>query len=118
MRLRRHSIRAGALLAPVLMLAACGDESADVEAEGNGLTASGEVLAPTVSDAMIPTDQLRSAAPRLREQPRSDTTGGDAEPGEDEGIAEADPGLETAPEVLAEPEDDQGEPAEQSTPVI
>ncbi|MFO6447954.1 hypothetical protein ACLBKU_12490 [Erythrobacter sp. NE805] len=50
-----------AVLAPALLLAACG-EQASAPAEQGG-EASGEILQGSVSDAMIPLDQLTSEAP-------------------------------------------------------
>ena len=51
-----------ALLALPLALAACEQQAADTPAEQGG-AASGEVLAGSISDAMIPLDQLSSQAP-------------------------------------------------------
>lgn len=45
-----------------LLAAACEDQAADAPAAQGG-AASGEVLAGSISDAMIPLDQLESEAP-------------------------------------------------------
>ena len=49
------------ILALTLLAAACGDEAAAPAEQGG--EASGEVLAGSVSDKMIPLDQLKSEAP-------------------------------------------------------
>ena len=58
------SIRFVALCAVLLigLLAACSDDAAD-PADGTGGVASGEVLEGSISDAMLPLDELRSQAP-------------------------------------------------------
>jgi hypothetical protein len=54
-------MKRAACLALCLILAACGDEAAPAAKQGGA--ASGEVLAGSISDAMIPLDQLESEAP-------------------------------------------------------
>lgn len=49
-------------LVPLALLAACGDKPAS---EGDDRSASGEVLEGTISDAMLPLDQLTSEPPLL-----------------------------------------------------
>lgn len=49
------------ILALVILVAGCGDQAAAPAEQGG--EASGEVLAGSVSDAMIPLDQLESEAP-------------------------------------------------------
>jgi len=52
-----------AFAAPLLLaLSACGDEG-DLAVENDGREASGEVLEGSISDAMLPLDQVRSQAP-------------------------------------------------------
>ncbi|WP_285713555.1 hypothetical protein [Erythrobacter oryzae] len=63
-----------ALLALPLALAACEQQAADAPAEQGG-AASGEVLPGSISDAMIPLEQLDSQAPLAPRQVR--TTGED-----------------------------------------
>jgi hypothetical protein len=65
--------RAAPLLALTLLVAGCG-EQADAPAEQGG-AASGEVLEGSVSDAMIPLDQLKSEAPLAPRQAQGDITG-------------------------------------------
>lgn len=48
------------VLACALGLAACGDDAAEAPAEGDERGARGEVLGGTISDDMIPLDQLQS----------------------------------------------------------
>jgi len=62
------------LLALPLALAACEQQAADAPAEQGG-AASGEVLPGSISDAMIPLEQLDSQAPLAPRQVR--TTGED-----------------------------------------
>lgn len=59
MSIRRHTAVAMPLL---LALAACEDEP-EVVVEDDGREASGEVLEGTISDDMLPLDQVRSQAP-------------------------------------------------------
>ncbi len=47
---------------PALMLAGCGDDPAPIADDGTR-EASGEVLEGSISDDMLPTDQVRSQAP-------------------------------------------------------
>ena len=116
MKLARYAMCAAAL-APVMLLAACGDDTADVETSGEGGQATGEVFAPTVSDAMIATDQLRSSPPLLGMQPAptvvEDEPEADAmEQALDEGEAEPEPSAAPAPApVAAEPEREAADPA-------
>jgi hypothetical protein len=58
------------LLALPLALAACEQQAADAPAEQGG-AASGEVLAGSISDAMIPLEQLDSQAPLAPRQVRT-----------------------------------------------
>jgi hypothetical protein len=73
-----------------LLLVACGDDPAPEEGE-----VSGEVLEGTISDAMLPLDQVRSRAP-LAEPTESAgaapaAAGDTAEPAEEPVEAEPDP---------------------------
>ena len=72
-------------LLPLALLAACNDQVSD-----DSRSASGEVLEGTISDAMLPLDQVRSQPPLVA--PRSRSTGADdadeAEAGEGPGAAE------------------------------
>ena len=65
-----------ASLLPFALLAACQDEAAPVEGEGD---VSGEVLEGTISDDMLPLDTVRSQPPLLNEDPEA-ADAGDSEP--------------------------------------
>jgi hypothetical protein len=82
------------VLAPLALLCACGGDSGS---KTEGRAASGEVLEGSVSDAMLPLDQLKSQAPRVQEAtPSGDASGaaGDAEqkPGAADGEGGGDAG--------------------------
>jgi hypothetical protein len=91
--------------AALLLLGACdyfGTPTTDSEAD-----ASGEVLPGSVSDAMIPTDDLTSQPPSLGIQPGEGGTaadGGDAEATADSAAAEppAEEAAPVEPEAAAE----------------
>lgn len=92
------------VLALPLALAAC-DQPADAPAERGG-AASGEVLPATVSDAMIPLEQLESQAPLAPRQAQPTGENIDAEQPEVtpmEGVegAPAAEGAEAAPAAAA-----------------
>jgi hypothetical protein len=88
------------LVVGALMVSACGGdappEETEAEAERN---AKGEVVGGTISDAMIPLDQLRSQSPPMREAPSRPTA--TAAPVE-EAPVEVEP-VETAPQPAPEP---------------
>ena len=69
-----------------LLLAACGDEPAPAVEEGER-EASQEVLEGTISDDMIPLDELRSTAPLA--EPEADEDGGDSSDAESAAAEEA-----------------------------
>ena len=50
------------------LLAGCGG---DKSPQGDGRTASGEVLQGSISDDMLPLDTLTSQAPPMKEQPKA-----------------------------------------------
>lgn len=62
------SIRPALLIAAPLLLglSACGDDG-EPTVEDDGREASGEVLEGTISDEMLPLDQVRSQPPLLEE---------------------------------------------------
>lgn len=66
------------LLALPFALAACEQQAADAPAEQGG-AASGEVLPGSISDAMIPLEQLDSQAPLAPRQVRTTSEDIDAE---------------------------------------
>ncbi|MFM7404274.1 MAG: hypothetical protein ACKO1N_09355 [Erythrobacter sp.] len=57
------------VLAPYLALVACGDEAVDPAKQDKA--AAGEVLPGSISDAMIPLEQLNSQAPLAPRQTQS-----------------------------------------------
>ncbi|MDG5749216.1 hypothetical protein P8Q88_13625 [Qipengyuania sp. XHP0207] len=75
-------IRSLTLAVPLAFaLVACGDETAEPAGQGDDRGARGEVLGGTISDDMIPLDQLQSQSPPLR---GADDTGS-ADGGDDAG---------------------------------
>jgi hypothetical protein len=97
-------IRTLAAAAPLLLaISACGDEPA-VDTQGDGREASGEVLEGTISDAMLPVDQVRSQAP-LVEVVEDDSEGGTSSDASTQGATEtAAPVEATEAGERAEPE--------------
>jgi len=64
-------------LVPSLLLIGCGDDPAPVDDE-EPREASGEVLEGSISDAMLPIDQLRSQAPLAEPEPEPEPNVGGA----------------------------------------
>lgn len=90
------------LFVPVaaLLLSACEGEPAAPVADGNG-TAEGEVLGGTISDDMIPLEQLRSQAPLAPRAPSATEASGasvSAPTNAEAGTADAAPAHETPEE--------------------
>jgi hypothetical protein len=95
-------------LVPLALLAACGDEPA----EDGERSASGEVLEGTISDAMLPLDQVQSKPPLLapeRAPAARDVSGSGVAGGADEADKTAD---EPAESEAEEPETDEASAAE------
>jgi hypothetical protein len=95
-------------LVPLALLAACGDEPA----EDGDRSASGEVLEGTISDAMLPLDQVQSKPPLLapeRAPAARDASGPSVAGGADEEAETAD---EPAESEAEEPEADEAPAAE------
>ena len=100
-----------ALLVLPLALAACEQQAADAPAKQGG-AASGEVLQGSISDAMIPLEQLDSQAPLAPRQVRTTGEDIDAEQPEVtpvEGVENA-PQSEGAEAAPAAPAPDQPQP--------
>ena len=82
---------------PCLLLAACGGGGDEPQGDGgDGRTATGEVLEGSISDAMIPLDQVKSQAPLAKPEAKAGEGGAAAAPGEAgeadaQGAAPADP---------------------------
>ncbi|QDH35935.1 hypothetical protein [Porphyrobacter sp. YT40] len=83
-------IRLAPLAVLALALAACGDEAAPAAQQGGA--ASGEVLEGSISDAMIPLDQVTSQAPLA---PRQAAQASDLDAEQPE--VEPAPGINDAP---------------------
>lgn len=82
------------ILPVVLLLAACGSGTSDAPVADEGAVAGGEVLDGSISDAMIPHDQIRSQSPRA--EPEASEGGSSAaapaaKADGDESQAETDP---------------------------
>lgn len=93
-------------LVPLALLAACGGDSAD---EGDGRSATGEVLEGTISDDMLPLDQLQSEPPLLEPERAARPAGGSGGGQEAAATEEAEePATEedSASEPAAEPDED------------
>jgi len=64
---------------PCLLLAACGGGGDEPQGDGgDGRTATGEVLEGSISDAMIPLDQVKSQAPLAKPEAKPTEAGADA----------------------------------------
>ncbi|MDD3799143.1 MAG: hypothetical protein PHE36_08200 [Novosphingobium sp.] len=83
-------------LSPAVLLAACGDDASRKE---DGRTAAGEVLEGSISDAMIPLDQLKSQAPLAGPDKTAASAGADAADGE----AGAEDGATPATDAATDP---------------
>jgi hypothetical protein len=94
-------------LVPLALLAACGDEPA----EDGERSASGEVLEGTISDAMLPLDQLQSEPPLLAPEraPAAREASGPGQPGgaDDADEEETAPAEDDAAEELQAEEEPQ-----------
>jgi hypothetical protein len=88
-------------LAPLALLAACGEEPAD-----DGRAASGEVLEGTISDAMLPLDSVQSEPPLENPEAFAEA--------QEEAAAEAPEGGEGEGGAEAEPADTEGGDADES----
>ena len=95
-------IRLAPLAVLALTLAACEDKAAPAAQQGNA--ASGEVLAGSISDAMIPLDQVTSQAPLAPRQAAQasdlDAEQPEVEPAPGINEAQAGEGAEAAPAAL------------------
>jgi type IV secretory pathway VirB10-like protein len=90
------------LLACLLALAACSDNSARKAGAG---TAEGEILPGSASDAMLPLDTARSEAPLAPKAEGSDKSG--EKPGR-KAATTPQPTPEPAPEAPAETDEEEG----------
>lgn len=90
-------MRIGILLGLALALAACGDKPAQRDGADNR-AAEGEVLGGTISDDMLPLEQVQSQSPAMKVAPATDAgavddagAGEDAEDGAGDAAPDADP---------------------------
>lgn len=96
------------LIAPALLLAACEDEAAEVDTSETGGKAAGEILGGTISDDMLPLEELKSTSP-----PAARSSGGAGATGSDDaGDAGEDGDSAETPEAEAPSEAPAPETAE------
>ena len=105
------SVRFTVAMALSLVLAGCGS-SDDVETAEEGANAQGEILGGTISDEMVPLEEVRSASPPAKKEAGEGggSSSGDSADSDDEGTDEAGPAEEPAAE--SEPAETE-EPAEE-----
>ena len=97
------------LVAGAIMLSACGSDAPPEETEAEaGRGVKGEVIGGTISDAMIPIDQLQSQSPHIKEE-TTRPSGDAASDGEPAAEADAAPAEEEAAQAQSE---EETEPAE------
>ncbi|QIG54648.1 hypothetical protein G6N82_11240 [Altererythrobacter sp. BO-6] len=84
-------------------LAACGDSA--LQRDNDARRAEGEVLGGTISDEMLPLDQIQSQSPILRETPAA--PGAEGEEGEEADDAAAEESDGAPPAEPAEPSQPQ-----------
>ena len=96
------------LVVGAIMLSACGGDAPPEETEAEAERgAKGEVIGGTISDAMIPLDQLRSQSPPVPEAPgRPPAATSSSEETAPAEVEEIEVLPETAPEADAEAEAD------------
>ncbi|WP_209346876.1 hypothetical protein [Pontixanthobacter sp. CEM42] len=103
-------IRYAICLLVVPLLSACGDDPAPVTTDDDARSAEGDVLEGSISDAMIPLDELQSTSPAARETstPSGSSAAAPAVPAaEEEAEPEpvpAEPAVEPASEPAPEAE--------------
>ncbi|WP_298301362.1 hypothetical protein [uncultured Erythrobacter sp.] len=101
-----------ALAAPLLLLTACEEEAPEPIAAETGGEAAGEVLGGTISDEMIPLEELTSTSPPAERSASESSDGGRAAPQDEpvETIATEPTGPITGGPVRPEPETPEAEP--------
>jgi hypothetical protein len=95
-------------LVPLALLAACGDEPA---ADGDGRSASGQILEGTISDDMLPLDKVQSEPPLLAPEKAPPRAGVAGEPGEARGTAAEAESADESTEAEADESEPDEEPA-------
>ena len=92
-----------------LGLAACGEDAAEAPAEGDERGARGEVLGGTISDDMIPLEELTSTSPPAEPVSDGPAVVSASDSDEDTGQAEPETPEAEAPESAPAPEAESGE---------
>ncbi len=91
----------------LVLLVACGGSPDKSRADDDAANAEGEVLGGSISDAMLPLDQLKSQSPPLKAAPRSaaanSDTQGEGDAGEEPPAAEAPAQPPATPAPAPEP---------------
>lgn len=106
---RQARFRTALVLSAALFLSACGEDEGVVEAQADDeRLASGEVLDGTITDAMIPLDQLQSQAPPMRVEPN----GNSAPAGDESAAPQPVAATQEAPLIEAEAVIDLAPPAD------
>lgn len=91
-------IAASFLFSSLLLLAGCEDEAPAVDTSETGGEVSGEILGGTISDEMIPLEQLTSTSPPA-ERPRSSETSQETSPSTTETNEQETPSAEPSQEI-------------------
>lgn len=92
-----------AILGSALALTACSGQTP--ERGEDEREAEGEVLGGTISDAMLPLDQLQSQLPAIREAPAAAPSEEEGETADSDDAAEAPPAAPQAPAEPAAPQE-------------
>ncbi|MHA6334604.1 hypothetical protein ACXYL9_13110 [Qipengyuania sp. CAU 1752] len=103
-------ITAAAMGFATLMLAGCDEGSEKVAPTEEGAGAQGEILGGTISDAMIPVEELRSSSPSAGQESSGSSPQDDGGNGEAQS-SRSDAGTEASDTGAAEAEDQSGAPA-------
>lgn len=98
------------LAAAAAILAGCNGDPEQEADGGNGSAASGEVLEGSISDEMIPLDQLRSQPPRAAPEPGEESSGAGSAPAGQPADAAAEPEQPAEDSPQPEPEAPSEEP--------
>ena len=96
---------APALIAPLLLLAACEDDAGQVDTSETGGTAEGEILGGTISDDMLPLEELTSTSPPAERTATS--AGGSAAPDTGDEAAETQEAEASSEAPAPEPESEE-----------
>ena len=99
-------------LPAALLLAGCNGETAPAEQTGEA-EESGEVLEGTISDAMLPLDQVRSQAPQADPEPETGDSGATTSGSAPAPAQASEPAVEPVPDAeVAAPDAGESEGAE------